>query len=208
MILFYSNYCKSSQMLMDQLGHYGVKKYFKFVNVERLQSKGLSVPTCITAVPSLMIMPQKDVLTDKKLFDYLLLPNKGLVFNLDKMASPKAEGGAQQSGGTGAGGAGTGTGTGSDGEPSAFGFKNNSSSDLFSFIEEDEHPNADPHKQYNWANLEERNEILTGEMTAQTESEKMNGKSSPDLSKLQADRALDIQNFLNTSTMPPTSLSS
>lgn len=201
MILFYSNYCKSSQMLMDQLGHYGVKKYFKFVNVERLHSKGLSVPSSIMSVPSLMIMPQKDVLTDKKLFDYLLLPNKGLIFNLDKMAAPKTEGGA-------GGGAAQQQQSAGDGEPSAFGFKNNISSDLFSFIEEDEHPNADPHKQYNWANLEDRNEILTGEMIAQTESEKSNGRSAPDLSKLQADRALDIQNYMNTSSMPPTSLSS
>lgn len=186
---------------MDQLGHYGVKKYFKFVNVERLQSKGLSVPSSIMSVPSLMIMPQKDVLTDKKLFDYLLLPNKGLIFNLDKMAAPKTEGGA-------GGGAAQQQQSAGDGEPSAFGFKNNISSDLFSFIEEDEHPNADPHKQYNWANLEDRNEILTGEMIAQTESEKSNGRSAPDLSKLQADRALDIQNYMNTSSMPPTSLSS
>jgi len=193
MILFYSNYCTSSQMLLNQLDQYGVKKHFKVVNVEKILSKGLKLPESVTVVPSLMLMPQKNVLSGKQLFDYLLLPNKGLVFLLDKQAlSQKSD---------------TDKGTASnelDG-PSAFGFKNNCSSDLFSFIEEDSHE-SDPHKQYNWSNLQDDGVILTNEMmSASTAEASSGGKSTPDLSKLQSDRAMDLQNYLNTSTLPPAS---
>lgn len=180
-------------MLINQLDQYGVKKHFKVVNVEKILSKGLKLPESITVVPSLMLMPQKNVLSGKQLFDYLLLPNKGLVFLLDKQAlSQKSE---------------TDKGNTSNelNGPSAFGFKSNCSGDLFSFIEEDS-PESDPHKQYNWSNLQDEGIILTNEMMSASTAEALSGnKSTPDLSKLQSDRAMDLQNYLNTSTLPPAS---
>ena len=168
-------------MLMNQLDQYGVKKHFKVVNVEKVLSKGLKLPPGVDSVPSLMLMPQKRILTGKPLFDYLLLPNKGLIFMLDKMnvsppgASPKESA-----------------------EPTAFGFKSNESSDLFSFIEDESQTN-DPHKPYNWASIHEEEKIITP-----LEGDVKN-KGLPDLSQLQAERALDIQNHLNSIPLPPAS---
>ena len=184
-------------MLLNQLDQYGVKKHFKLVNVEKILSKGLKLPESITVVPSLMLLPQRNVLAAKQLFDYLLLPNKGLVFLLDKQALSQK---TSEKGGSVSGGEPQ-----SDG-PSAFGFKNNCSSDLFSFIEEDSHE-SDPHKQYNWSNLQDEGVILTSEMISASSAEASNGKSTPDLSKLQSDRAMDLQNYLNTSALPPASTS-
>lgn len=167
-------------MLMNQLDQYGVKKHFKVVNVEKVLSKGLKLPPGIDSVPSLMLMPQKKILTGKPLFDYLLLPNKGLIFMLDKMnVNPPAA-------------------VEKPSEPTAFGFKSNDSSDLFSYIEEESQIN-DPHKQYNWSSIHEEDKIITP-----MESDNKT-KGLPDLSQLQAERALDIQNHLNNIPLPPAS---
>ena len=186
MILFYSNYCTSCQMLMNQLDQYGVRKHFKVVNVEKLLSKGLKLPPQVQSVPTLMLLPQKQVLTGKPLFDYLLLPNKGLIFQLDKMNVKAAS-----------------SSSGPSNEPSAFGFHGQSSSDLYSYLEEDA-PN-DSDKRYNWSNITGDDRILTPEMMRAAESDGKSSKGLPDLSQLQAERALDLQNHLNTTPMPPAS---
>uniref|UniRef100_A0A6C0CRU3 Uncharacterized protein n=1 Tax=viral metagenome TaxID=1070528 RepID=A0A6C0CRU3_9ZZZZ len=192
MILFYSNHCNASQMLMDQLERYKAKKYFKLINIEKLLSKGMKVPSVVHVVPALMMLPSKKVLIGKQLFDYLLLPNKGFIFTIEQN---KINTESRQI-----------TDKLIDDNPIAFGFINNASGDYFTYIEDASGDINDQHKQYNWASIDEKITIKTPKEDDYITEDKSNRKPKmPDLSVLQSERALDIQNHLNNTTLPPAS---
>ena len=192
MILFYSNHCNASQMLMDQLERYQVKKHFKLINVEKLLSKGMRLPSEIRVVPALMLLPSKKILVGKPLFDYLLLPNKGLIFTLQQNKTNSETNKPSN--------------TPSNNDPIAFGFINHASGDLFAYIEDGSGDKNDDHKQYNWASLHEKLIIDTPkEDDYVTEDKNARKPKTPDLSILQSERASDIQNYLNNTALPPAS---
>lgn len=187
MILFYSNACPSCQMLLEQIERYKVKNHFKLVNVEKVLSKGLKLPDTIHSVPSLMLMPQRQVFVGKPLFDYLLLPNKGLLFRLNdpqKASISDTAGTTSQI---------------SSEEPAAYGFLNQSS-EMFSFISDEN--TMDPHIHRGWSSLQEEQSpvVVTSESS---DKETKSKKNLPDVSALRAERDLDIQNYLNNSSVPP-----
>ena len=188
MILFYSNHCNASQMLMDQLERYSAKKYFKLINVEKLLSKGMKLPADVHVVPALMILPSKKVLVGKPLFDYLLLPNKGFIFTIEQSKAT------------------TDIKTPISDDPIAFGF-NQSAGDGFSFIEDGMHNTNDEHKQYSWASLHENVAIETPKEDDYVKEEKQSARKQkmPDISILQSERASDLQNYLNNTALPPAS---
>ncbi len=191
MILFYSNHCNASQMLMDQLERYKAKKYFKLINVEKLLSKGMKLPPDVRVVPSLMMLPSRKILTGKALFDYLLLPNKGFIFTIDQTKAPETKQSIDKP---------------TELDPIAFGFINHASGDLFAYIEDGSGDQSDQHKQYNWASLHEQLAIQTPkEDDYVTEDKTARKPKMPDLSVLQSERALDIQNHLNNTALPPAS---
>lgn len=189
MILFYSNHCNASQMLMDQLERYEAKKHFKLINVEKLLSKGMKLPPDVRAVPALMLLPSRNVLMGKPLFDYLLLPNKGFIFTVkQKDTSDTSKVTEKQS----------------MDDPIAFGIINYASGDMFSYIEDSNGDMSDQHKQYSWAPLNERMVIQTPKEDDYVTEDKTSRKPKmPDLSVLQSERASDIQNYLNNTTLPP-----
>lgn len=189
MILFYSNHCNASQMLMDQLERYEVKKYFKLVNVEKLLSKGMKLPPDIRVVPALMLLPSRNILMGKPLFDYLLLPNKGFIFTAKQVKTKEDSKMTEQQ---------------SNGDPIAFGIINYASGDMFSYIDDANGDMTDQHKQYSWSSLDERVVIQTPQDDDYVTEDKTARKPKiPDLSVLQSERALDIQNHLNNTALPP-----
>lgn len=174
-------------MLLEQIERYKVKNHFKLVNVEKVLSKGLKLPDTVHSVPSLMLMPQRQVFVGKPLFDYLLLPNKGLLFRLnDPQKTPTSD-----TGGT--------TSQISSGEPEAFGFLNQSA-EIFSFISDES--TMDPHFHRGWSSLQEEQTAISIPAES-SEKETKSKKNLPDVSALRAERDLDIQNYLNNSSVPP-----
>lgn len=194
MILFYSNHCNASQMLMDQLERYEAKKHFKLINVEKALSKGMKLPPDVRVVPALMMLPSRKILIGKPLFDYLLLPNKGFIFTVNQTKTKESADNSSNKQ--------------TNNEPIAFGIINNyTSGDSFSYIEDSSGDINDQHKQYSWSSLQENCTIQTPkednykpeDTTKSTRKEKL-----PDISVLQSERALDIQNHLNNIALPPT----
>lgn len=180
-------------MLLDQIQRYDKKYLFKLVNVEKILSKGLKLPPEVQCVPTLMIStPQRRYLFGKQLFDYLLLPNKGILFQMNK-PTPNETTQASSSSLTN--------------EPLAFAFGSCMSGDMFSFIEENGQQNTnDNHKRYGWSSLQDDGNILTAEAIGSLKLEEGRSKSNlPDVSQLRAEREIDIQNHLNTTALPPPS---
>ena len=178
MLLFYSNHCTSSQMLVDSIRRYNAISHFKLVNIENLKIKGLPIPSKVHSVPALMFLDDsKTLIFGKQVFDFLLLPNKGFLFNLPKKQS---SGGAKE-------------------EPSddlvPYHFNQNALGDSFSFIEENEV--IDKHKQYKWSNIDSDTSIPT--TTTGLNAETRSKKGLPDLGTLQSERDLELQKYLNTS---------
>lgn len=154
MILFYSVFCNHCKMLLEHLKRYDKEKIIKLVSIDDLRSKNIDIESKIHSVPAFMILPSKEILFGKAVFDHLLLPGRGILCStqstrLDKTGS-----------GTGTSGnesdvlmplANTGSGSGNVGgedEPLAFTLNTASFSDNFSIIENDTQELND--KNYNW----------------------------------------------------------
>jgi hypothetical protein len=137
-------------MLLEHLKRYDKEKIIKLVSIDELRSKNMNIESKIHSVPAFMILPSKEILFGKAVFDHLLLPGRGILCStqstrLDKSAS----------------GSGTGTGTSDsdvipltntssdkEDEPLAFTLNTASFSDNFSIIENDTQELND--KNYNW----------------------------------------------------------
>jgi len=78
MILFYSASCQHCSVLLDTIKRHDTKKTIKLVCIDY---KINLIKTKITNVPALMFLPSKEVIYGKAVFDYLLLPNRGYLFN-------------------------------------------------------------------------------------------------------------------------------
>jgi hypothetical protein len=181
-------------MLLEQIQRYDKKQLFKLVNVEKVLSKGLKLPSEVHCVPTLMISsPERRYFFGKQLFDYLLLPNKGILFQMNK-PKPSTSDIANISPSI-------------TNEPLAFTFGAGISGDSFSFIDENTEKNInDNHKRYVWSSIQDNGNILTADIISNLKMEEGRSKHNlPDVSQLRAERDLDIQNHLNTTTLPPPS---
>ena len=181
MLLFYSNHCTSSQMLVDSIRRYNAITYFKLVNIENCKVKGIQIPSKIHSVPALMFLDDsKTILFGKQVFDFLLLPNKGFLFNLPKKEVSKESKNNNNE---------------TSDELVPYHFNQNSLGDSFSFIEENEV--IDKHKQYGWSDINLDIKIQTSSESLNTETRSKKGL--PDLGTLQSERDLALQKYLNTS---------
>ena len=79
MILFYSSNCSRSKMLLDNINRYDTHKIIKLVPMDELKKQNINIESKITSVPALMILPSKEILFGKDLFDHLLLPGRGIL---------------------------------------------------------------------------------------------------------------------------------
>jgi len=153
MILFYSVYCNHCKMLLEHLKRYDKEKIIKLVSIDDLRSKNINIESKIHSVPAFMILPSKEILFGKAVFDHLLLPGRGILCSTQSTRLDKTGSGTGGSGGSGDSDvlmplANTGSGNGGEDEPLAFTLNTASFSDNFSIIENDTQELND--KNYNW----------------------------------------------------------
>ena len=151
MILFYSVFCNHCKMLLEHLKRYDKEKIIKLVSIDDLRNKNIDIESKIHSVPAFMILPSKEILFGKAVFDHLLLPGRGILCSTQSTRLDKT--------GTGSGtgdsdvlmplaNTGSGNGVGGEDEPLAFTLNTASFSDNFSIIENDTQELSD--KNYNW----------------------------------------------------------
>jgi hypothetical protein len=166
MILFYSVFCNHSKMLLEHIKRYDKEKVIKLVSIDDLRNKNINIESKIHSVPAFMILPSKELLFGKAVFDYLLLPGRGILCSTQSTRLDKAISGENDMiplANTGNGTLGTGTGTGTasgDCEPLAFTLNTASFSDNFSIIEDETKELSD--KNYNWDFITNDNNITDG----------------------------------------------
>jgi hypothetical protein len=160
-------------MLLEHIKRYDKEKVIKLVSIDDLRNKNINIESKIHSVPAFMILPSKELLFGKAVFDYLLLPGRGILCStqstrLDKVVSgendmiPLANTG---NGTLGSGSTSTGTASGdsngsSSSEPLAFTLNTASFSDNFSIIEDETKELSD--KNYNWDFITNDNNITDG----------------------------------------------
>lgn len=168
MILFYSVSCKHCQMLLDSVQRLDAKGMVKKVLVEDLRQTHPKVYSQLQMVPALMLLPSKELLYGKAVFDYLLLPTRGKLVG----GAGREEQGMGGGAGAGAGAPLTPGGVGATSvlhmEEGIMAFNTSHSrgfySDSFADINEvhatPTDPNCPPHSSYQWTSIEEM--VLSG----------------------------------------------
>ena len=85
MILIYSEYCKHCNVLLETIDKHDSDKIIKKIPLDIFRKNNYNIHELIDAVPALIIDPnkivKKDILFGKQVFDHLLLPNRGALFN-------------------------------------------------------------------------------------------------------------------------------
>ena len=167
MILFYSVFCNHSKMLLEHIKRYDKEKVIKLVSIDDLRNKNINIESKIHSVPAFMILPSKELLFGKAVFDYLLLPGRGILCSTQSTRLDKAISGendmiplANTGNGTLGTSTGTASGTSDDCEPMAFTLNTASFSDNFSIIEDETKELND--KNYNWDFITNDNNITDG----------------------------------------------
>ena len=162
MILFYSVFCNHCKMLLEHIKRYDKEKIIKLVSIDDLRSKNMNIESKIHSVPAFMILPSKELLFGKAVFDHLLLPGRGILCSSQNTRLEKPAGSAS-SGGTGTGEtdiiplANTSE---NDNEPLAFTLNSASFSDNFSIIEDETKELND--KNYKWDFITNDNNLSDG----------------------------------------------
>ena len=165
MILFYSVYCNHCKMLLEHLKRYDKEKIIKLVSIDDLRSKNIDIGSKIHSVPAFMILPSKEILFGKAVFDHLLLPGRGILCSTQSTRLDKSGSGTGGSGGDSdvlmpLANTGSGNGVGGEDEPLAFTLNTASFSDNFSIIENDTQELSD--KNYNWEFITNDSNISDG----------------------------------------------
>lgn len=189
MMLFYSNHCTSSKLLIDNIKRYDAMKYFKLINVEQYMGNGYKMPAQIHSVPAIMFIPTKNVLFGKQVFDYLLLPKKGFLLNLSSTNNSTGEPSNKTAPHAIVGN-----------EPISFSLNSGVGSETFSFINDTTEMDQKP---YNWCGLNEEISIYTPEDTFGGDTDENGKKKIPDIAAFRSQREMDIQQS-TASTAPPT----
>lgn len=83
MILFYSEFCQHCTVLLDTIKRHDKNNMIKTVSIDLLRSLNKPIDPAIHSVPALMLLnsKEKEYLFGKNVFDYLLLPNRGVLFS-------------------------------------------------------------------------------------------------------------------------------
>lgn len=199
MILFYSEFCPHCRMLLDTVKRHDSQGKVKLACVEHLRAKKQPIPQQIHSVPALLLLPSKQFLFGKTVFDYLLLPGSGKL--LVSMDAPRA--GANESSSI----AQDNSQHVSVGEPFAYSMSSSSAmSDTFAMIEENVHPMSGlQDRAYTWTSLNDSFDKPTtvhpdSPMQEETRSKKM----LPDLDSLRAQREMELKETdINTTQLIP-----
>jgi len=66
-------------MLLEHIKRYDKNKSIKIVSIDELRTKNIKIDSKIHSVPALVLMPSKEILFGKAVFDHLLLPGRGVL---------------------------------------------------------------------------------------------------------------------------------
>lgn len=175
MILFYSDTCQHCSVLLDTIKRYDNKKTIKLVCID---SKINIVKDIIKNVPALMFLPSKEIIYGKKVFDYLIMPDRGYLFTSKSSRNNKEKEASSLSSPIPLN-------TEKTDEPEAFSL-GSILTDNFSNIDDD---NAINNKIYKWDFIENDNKNINIEREFKEKSnEKTNNKSLPSIEELTRDR--------------------
>ena len=188
MILFYSVFCNHCKMLLEHIKRYDKEKIIKLVSIDDLRNQNYNIESKIHSVPAFMILPSKELLFGKAVFDHLLLPGRGILCGSQNTRMDK----------TGIGGSSTTTGgtvendviplanTNSDSNtdegPLAFTLNTASFSDKFSIIEDETMVLND--KNYNWDLITNDNNISDGIPNMNNNDDTKNNKNIQSMEEL------------------------
>jgi hypothetical protein len=148
MILFYSIFCNHCKMLLEHIKRYDKDKTIKLVSIDDLRNKNMNIENKIHSVPAFMILPSKELLFGKSVFDYLLLPGRGILCSTQSTRSDRTLPENAGGGDNGDNSIPLVNVTTNDGEPMAFTLNSSSFSDNFSIIEDESKELND--KNYKW----------------------------------------------------------
>lgn len=81
MILFYSEFCNHCTVLLDTIKRHDKNNMIKTVSIDLLRSLNKPIDPAIHSVPALLLLNTKEYMFGKSVFDYLLLPNRGVLFS-------------------------------------------------------------------------------------------------------------------------------
>jgi len=160
MILFYSEFCNHCKMLLEHIKRYDKDKIIKLVSIDDLRNKNINIESKIHSVPAFMILPSKELLFGKAVFDYLLLPGRGILCNTQNTRMDKTLAGGSNDGIPGNNDVIPLVNTTNDNEPSAFTLNSTSFSDNFSIIEDETKELND--KNYKWDFITNDNNMSDG----------------------------------------------
>jgi hypothetical protein len=148
-------------MLLEHIKRYDKEKIIKLVSIDDLRNQNINIESKIHSVPAFMILPSKELLFGKSVFDHLLLPGRGILCSTQSTRLDK-----NASGGSGGSGSENdiiplaNTKTEGDDEPMAFTLNNASFSDNFSIIEDETKESND--KNYRWDFITNDSNITDG----------------------------------------------
>jgi len=148
-------------MLLEHIKRYDKEKIIKLVSIDDLRNKNMNIESKIHSVPAFLILPSKELIFGKAVFDHLLLPGRGILCSSQNTRLEKPAGGSS-------GGAGTGDNdvipltnpSENDNEPLAFTLNTASFSDKFSIIEDETKELND--KNYKWDFITNDNNLSDG----------------------------------------------
>lgn len=80
MILFYSEYCDHCNLLLETIKRHDSDGVIKLISIDLLRNLKKKIDSRIHSVPALMFPNTKEIIFGKQVFDYLLLPNRGILF--------------------------------------------------------------------------------------------------------------------------------
>ena len=160
MILFYSVFCNHCKMLLEHIKRYDKEKKIKLVSIDDLRNKNINIESKIHSVPAFMILPSKELIFGKAVFDYLLLPGRGILCSTQNTRMDKTLSGSSSDSIPGDNDVIPLVNTDNDNEPSAFTLNSTSFSDNFSIIEDETKELND--KNYKWDFITNDNNMSDG----------------------------------------------
>jgi len=189
MILFYSEFCQHCTVLLDTIKRHDKTNMIKTVSIDLLRSLNKPIDPAIHSVPALLLLNTKEYLFGKNVFDYLLLPNRGVLFSNQVSSREKGskdttisdtstmQQNTQQT----------------PDEPQAFTL-GAISAEQFSSI--DDINNGIEDKNYSWGMISEESTIISGDDsnkdTNKSYDDNSNKKNLPTMEEIMKQRASDI----------------
>jgi hypothetical protein len=169
-------------MLLEHIKRYDKEKIIKLVSIDDLRNKNINIESKIHSVPAFMILPSKEILFGKAVFDHLLLPGRGILCSSQNTRMDKTGVNSSTPGGTVENDVVPLANTNIEDEPLAFTLNTASFSDKFSIIEDETMVLND--KNYNWDLITNDNNISDGIPNMTNNDDTKNNKNIQSMEEL------------------------